>query len=820
MVSAWERALSRGEGSAAAAKKKYADFAPAARAPQRPVVAPAAPTPAPVSLDRQRGMSAPAASQPAVGPSVDDGLRQLALARQEEEERRRRERELEEAQRAQALARVAYSQQQRTGQTDVQRGLESFLPTYEGTMAQQGEIGALTPGYLRGEAVRSAELARDWFTPYQEFKAAEQALDEGRPGAAAGWGALGLLGLVPLGGDALQAAGWAARTAGSAGDVARGAEGAGSIFRGAPIEVSPKDVFYHGTASTLKKGESLLPPSVTGVRPNYAENMGDRSLVYVTKDPEEAYWWAIVSAVASGDPASAPKVYRISNLENASDSVRFPGQEVVASKGLVAENATELAGKNFFRTISDQKWEEVVSSRPDLADFFSRYFYRSSDLPVGANRAANRAADVGQAAETAQDATQTTLRVVDEVRSPVVETRVPYNLLAPTMGESIAKIPTYNINGETVAFGVDPILSGKLGRVREIPRNPFVALDIAPASSQGRSLAPDYIAAVNAVEAAGGTGTDVDALLYMARSGDSRAAEEFARLSRIGERPTVAPLRPQGDMSGIVLVHGTKYPARSFNGMVQLRPLGDFRSSTRGQQLMDYVNRYNANRSAEFPVYYPWRDTVHFSLNHRVNDVVGMGTQFSWSQRPYWVISNLEDVVAANPGSLSNLLRYDTWFTPEPGKGLLLPNSTVIEAPRPTGGAMSAQVGGTTRRMSQQEYLDAMINEELVRRGATPWTASGETMTSGRWGEVDSRISSLANTAGVPNSRHFETPYYYADTQPFDNLYNAGKGQGLPFFRDDYPISSNFLLRLLDSNRLSGSQFERAASKTKRTSDL
>jgi hypothetical protein len=76
-----------------------------------------------------------------------------------------------------------------------------------------------------GDASRGERFVRDWIGSEQEFRLAGQSASEGRLGAAAGWGALGVAGIVPVFGDAAQAISRGARAgrqvAGEAAQVAR-----------------------------------------------------------------------------------------------------------------------------------------------------------------------------------------------------------------------------------------------------------------------------------------------------------------------------------------------------------------------------------------------------------------------------------------------------------------------------------------------------------------------------------------------------------------------------------------------------------------------
>lgn len=188
MVSAWERALARGEGSAAPVRRKYQDLTPAGRAELRRSVARKNLTPLPQPKPSTQ-QSAPQRSRwalptgtPLVTPSGQTPTPQdYAVA----------------------------------GQFAVEAALgserESVLP---GTQ----QAGALER-FVRTQAGE------------EEFRLAGQRASEGRLGTAAGWGLLGLAGAVPFFGDIAQGAAGVSRAAGAAGDVARGAGRAADVAR-------------------------------------------------------------------------------------------------------------------------------------------------------------------------------------------------------------------------------------------------------------------------------------------------------------------------------------------------------------------------------------------------------------------------------------------------------------------------------------------------------------------------------------------------------------------------------------------------------------
>ena len=129
--------------------------------------------------------------------------------------------------------------------------------------------------------------------------------------------------------------------------------------------------YYHGTIWTLRS--TLLPPSQTGSPANYMAGIGDPNTVYVTTDKAEAYWWGVVSAVASGFPAIQPKVYEITDLVNPRESTLYPGHEMLADSGTVGREVTEPAKHEFKRFLAKSKWELVQDVMPQHVERYAPY---------------------------------------------------------------------------------------------------------------------------------------------------------------------------------------------------------------------------------------------------------------------------------------------------------------------------------------------------------------------------------------------------------------------------------------------------------------
>jgi hypothetical protein len=292
----------------------------------------------------------------------------------------------------------------------------------------------------------------------------------------------------------------------------------------------------------------------------------------------------------------------------------------------------------------------------------------------------------------------------------------------------VLEIPVYEIGGKRVAFGNTNIdrfnpemdLSG----VEVVPLNPYEISNLSSASKEGQEMAMRFTDALNGrgIEALDQGAFNfnnkdqlqVFALQYAASRGDKVAAAELERLAKVGrelvtqQRLAEAQQQQQyvsqflrGDswesvpgmdvaigldatgkkiyrpigIDDIFLVHQTRYkPPVDADGNVILNPASDFYmiDPETGKPYTDFVTGE--------PLPKPNRHTIHFALNH----VVGGNM---WRQTPdvdtFAIVVPLRDVLDANPGSLDNLFAVDTYFTPKPGEGLVLPmkSGKVVEIP-------------------------------------------------------------------------------------------------------------------------------------------
>lgn len=208
---------------------------------------------------------------------------------------------------------------------------------------------------------------------------------------------------------------------------------------------------------------------------------------------------------------------------------------------------------------------------------------------------------------------------------------------------------------QRISFGVEPQFNPENLQVTPMARNPFALSRINPVSKQGEEFAELYERAVNGYV---GPVTDIDALAYWIGRGNPEAMETLSRIAARGPaQSTARPISSLGrEMDDIFLTHATRFKPKMRGNDAFIRPMGDFNPD------------------------FPWRHTVHFAGQHRVQPVTGqMGKQHSWDDAPYTVIARMNDILEANPRALNNLNINDTFLTPRFDQPLRIPNATVIE---------------------------------------------------------------------------------------------------------------------------------------------
>jgi hypothetical protein len=398
--------------------------------------------------------------------------------------------------------------------------------------------------------------------------------------------------------------------------------------------------------------------------------------------------------------------------------------------------------------------------------------------------------------------------------------------------------PVYEIGGEKIAFG-----NPGLGRfnpefnaqdVQIIPVDPYRISGLDKTSADGQRYAElMFDANQGLVFEQGGAKNigQVSALTYAASRGDNVAFKELERLAAIGkkslmdkrleatqkilsqnpnwENPNfwngkegVRVKTGQKDASGasiyrpmgiddMFLVHQTNYaPTFDANGNIILKPLGDFPYTDKatGQQMMDEVT---GKPSASID-----RDTLHFGINHLVGGNYARPAPTSNSNV---IIIPLRDVLNANRGSLDNLYAVDTFLTPKPGQGLIIPmqNGKVLYQ-------------GQFQADEFNDAVKAAINEVGRRHNRSPEYEAALIEGGGHYANtpnVDKRISQIGiqdisaqypeYDGGVIGTIHASHPN--KTFEEFDN-FDVNSSRSALTDSHYWRLSPNARLRIYDSN--------------------
>lgn len=341
-------------------------------------------------------------------------------------------------------------------------------------------------------------------------------------------------------------------------------------------------------------------------------------------------------------------------------------------------------------------------------------------------------------------------------------------------------------------------------------RNPFEATGTNPLSIGADDLMGDYISAVVAAGRAGVPTTDIDALLYLMRDNPA-AADLFQGIARSGERAPFLRATSSPSFDDIVLAHSSANPLRrDASGNVLARAGGDFRTNP-------FIPEGSQSRGS----YFPWRGSLHFTQNSRVAEAPLAG---SWADNRHFTLARLNDVIEANPGSLGNLNPADTFFFPQPGRPLILPNARQVELPpRPSGFNRRQWDAGMEMyqpRLNEayERRIDNILGNEARELGGNWLGIRGEDGMFPQRG----LLSEYADQTGTPLVGHsrgsipggFEK--YSAENayraglgetdSIFDSAINAATrhpGQYVPQPRHD---SVEFWRRLLSGNNLTGAE--------------
>jgi len=395
--------------------------------------------------------------------------------------------------------------------------------------------------------------------------------------------------------------------------------------------------------------------------------------------------------------------------------------------------------------------------------------------------------------------------------------------------------PVYEIGGQKIAFG-----NPDLGRftpefntqdVQFIPIDPYQITGLPKTSVEGQNFATTMFDAHQGLVFEQGNKKNigqVSALTYAASRGDNIAMQELQRLANVGKQGMEAARRAETErilsfnknwsnpdywdqkstvqiklgtakdgyteikrpmgIDDMFLVHQTDYaPTFDANGNIILKPTGDYApiDPVTGQPMVDKISGK--------PVANYDRDNLHFTLNHLVE---GHMWRNSPTGESYVIIVPLRDVLDANPGSLDNLYAIDTFLTPKPGEGLVMP----MQSGRVVQGAGAEVSNRVSQALQEVGKLHNQLPEYQTREilGGSHYANTEH---------IDERIRQVAlqelekqypeYVGGVSGVTHSNHPSYFA--QRFDNFDLQG-GRGWLSSPDYWRMSPNQKLRIYDSN--------------------
>jgi len=541
--------------------------------------------------------------------------------------------------------------------------------------------------------------------------------------------------------------------------------------------------------------------------------------------------------------------YQLPAIDNINAVTKLSGPETFASK-IPYKTATVIDPLSYQPTYNDVLRALVESKRQaKLAGEYGRLATPSSNLtPIRVAETLERESAERTAAHLATFTTP--IDTITSTEFPLLDGfeanyRSPSTWGTPRSDTEVKQtlsFPVYEIGGEKIAFG-----NPDLGRfspefnaqdVQIIPVDPYRISGLDKTSAGGQRYAKLMFDAHQGLVFEQGSAENigqVSALTYAASRGDNVAFNELERLAAIGKKSLmdkrleatqkilsqnkhwespnltrnywdgkegVRVKTGQKDASGasiyrpmgiddMFLVHQTDYaPTFDANGNIILKPFGDYPNTDKatGQQMMDEVT---GKPSANID-----RDTLHFTINHLVGGNYARPAPTSNSNV---IIIPLRDVLNANPGSLDNLYAIDTFFTPKPGEGLVIPmqNGKVLYQGQfqadEFNDAVKAAINEVGRRHNRSPGYEAALIEGGGHYAGTP--------------NVDKRISQVGiqdiaaeypeYDGGVIGTIHASHPN--KTFEEFDN-FDVGSSRSALTDSDYWRLSPNARLRIYDSN--------------------
>jgi hypothetical protein len=432
------------------------------------------------------------------------------------------------------------------------------------------------------------------------------------------------------------------------------------------------------------------------------------------------------------------------------------------------------------------------------------------------------------------------------------------------------KLPVWEIGGKKIAFGTEGV--GRFNPtfpkndVQIIPANPYDISALSKTSVEGRQFGELYFDALdgfhhetrlNLSAAENNLLGRVPALTYAAARGDDVALKELQRLAAVGKESQLQAktayiekdlslikdtdwenipgisvkvgtdnyknsiYRPVG-IDDIFMTHQTSFlpEVDPVTGQRFIRPTQDFApiDPATGKPILNPITGKPAQN--------PDQINIHMAANHVVE---GHMNRPQPSSGGYVITGPLRDLLDANPGSLNNLQPVDSWFTPPPGEGLILPDSwRVIKTPGidkynykelvfdPLVSWTKEQTDLRTSVYKQLENdIDKLVFEnmqEIAKIHNQSDTYELRAFQKGMWAssnEVNDRLKFIAGKiipeeypeyfGGVTSTSHNATPSKYGmDIADYSST--AQRRSGL-FIQDSWMLSPNAKLRYFDNNK-------------------
>lgn len=395
-------------------------------------------------------------------------------------------------------------------------------------------------------------------------------------------------------------------------------------------------------------------------------------------------------------------------------------------------------GKTLAKEISDMTPKKTIAAK--ISGFVGKLFGRETNASV-INKAINESTP--RVENVINNMSKSVSSALEIYRGPIK----PEDTIGRVI-ESGDRIITesfekYKIGLEEVAFGIPETSLTELG-IKNIPLNPYDISGLSPYTDAGQRVAKDWI---NAHMAFGKTGEDlaqnyIDALLYAGKRGDVPAMLKFNEYAAAGRKlideykmaefASVRDYRLQKvkrnylddlGIDDLFLVHETKFPPPIDEfGNISLKPAADYQTIFRDELgTTEYI-----------------RDTIHMTINHLVSGHAQRGN----INNAHIIVSKLKDVIEANPGALDNLHTIDTWFTPKPGQGLVIPK-----------GSFKSFTGGERPRHQVQEAMEQLYGKRLKLNMLFQGGAYGSE-TEG----ADELVGLIGEKLGAFWGPHFDTP--------------------------------------------------------------